>query len=283
MSGISSSLTRTFVAGAAMGLFAACGAPTKKSSDVGRQFDAKGTKPLVEKATETLSSFKVYLADAKVATPPFDFSRYVDAGSNAHSLNSPNSLAFVPIDYLPGGKSGEVVNGAYRGQFWLKKSFVSMASNLGKLLGGNKNTPPGTPVPMKDIGSAGGGLSKVATPVITFLEATKMDQEDKSFSAKFNLKVTGIANADHDIHIDGKLFEHGIAVYVRTAKDQIYERSILKNFSAMILMIPHANDMYLDFSIKMSSYSLGVDTMVQEFLQSALKGVVSGGMSGLGQ
>jgi hypothetical protein len=192
-------------------------------------------------------------------------------------------LAFLPIDYIPSSRSGDVVNGAYRGQFWLQKSFVGMASGLGKMLGSNKNTPPGTPVPMKEASAAGSGLAKAVTPVITYLEASKMDPEEKSFSAKFNLKIDGIVQADHDIHVDGKLFENGIAIYVRTVKDQVYEKSLLKSFSAMIIGIPHASDMYLDFSIKMASYSIGMDDVVKNFLPSALKGVVSGGSAGLGQ
>lgn len=262
---------------------ASCGAPTKKASEVAKQFDAQGTKSLQEKSDTTLESFKAYLSSANIQQPPFDFSKYNDVGFKAFPVNSPTSIAFVPIDYIPGSKSGDVVNGAYRGQFWLQKSFVGMASNLSKMLRSNKNTPPGTPVPMKEVGAAGSGLAKAVTPVITFLEASKMDPEEKSFSAKFNLKISGIVQADHDIQIDGKLFENGLAVFIRTTKDQVYEKSLLKNFSAMIIGIPHASDMYLDFSIKMSSYSVGIDDVVKNFLPSALKGAISGSTSGLGQ
>lgn len=257
-----------------------CGAPTKDAESVARQFDAQGASSVALKATDTLADLKVFLSEAKIAQPVFDLTKYSDAGSNAFDIRTANNIAFPKITYLPNEKSGDIIKGAYRGQFWLGRSFVQMASKLSKMLGSNKDTKPGQPVPMQNLGDSG-GLAKVATPEITFLEAANMDAKNNSFSAKFNIKVTGIATVEHDIKIDGKMFEHGVAVYVRTVGDQVFKKSILKNFSAMIVIIPHAGDTYLDFSIQVESYELGVDSMIHDILKSGIKGIVSGGLSGL--
>ena len=262
-----------------------CGAPSKKADVVSTGFDAQETLTIATKSHETLAALQSYLADQKITAPPFDFNKYSDAGLKAYDLSVANDLAITPIDYLAKPKNGNVLTSAYRGQFWLQKSFVGLAGSLGKMLAANKNTPSGQVIATKDPGPAGAGLAKIATPTLTFIEAPKMDPDQRSFSAKINIKVTGIIEADHNILVDGKMFEHGIAVYIRTVGDQAYEKSILKNFSTVILAIPHANDMYLDFSLVAESYSLGVDSLmtgqIRNFLQSGLKGAVSGGLVGL--
>lgn len=258
----------------------ACGAPTKSAQSVARQFDAQGTSSVALKATDTLTALEAFLRESNISKPVFDLTRYGDAGTNAYDIRVADDIAFPKISYLPNEKSGDIAKGAYRGQFWLGRSFVQMASKMSKMLGNNKNTPPGQPVPMENLGDTG-GLAKVAVPEIRFLEAANMDAKNNSFSAKFNIKVTGIANVEHDIKIDGKMFEHGVAVYVRTVGDQVFKKSILKNFSAMIVIIPHAQDTYLDFSIQVESYELGVDSMIHGILKSGIKGIISGGLSGL--
>ena len=76
---------------------------------------------------------------------------------------------------------------------------------------------------------------------------------------------------------------NAIAVTVKSTQDQPFAKSLIKNFQAVLLIIPHASDLYMDLFVDVNIYSVGFDTLVKDkiksFLSTGLKSMIDSVMT----
>lgn len=256
-------------------MLTACGAPTKSASDVAGLFQGSGVS-LQEKANSLCSAL------GKRTTPPMtsdlnvDLGSCADAGKAAVNLKEIDSFYFQGLDKNP-PSAEKVIRTSARAEVWLNKSLLGLASGLSSMMK-KKQGGSNTGVLSLPDSTDGKGLQGLVTPTIEVVEEPKMNVEDLEFSMKIRLILTGIVEADHIIAIDGKLIDNAIAVTVKTTEDRPFELSILQNFQAVILIIPHASDVYMDLFVDLNVHDIGAkkifEGQIQSFLGTGLKGVI---------
>lgn len=270
-------IKRTHIAmllGASM--LTACGAPTKSASDVAGLFQGSGVS-LQEKTNALCNEL------AKRTQPPMtsdlnvDLGGCADAGKAAVNLKEIDSFYFQGLDKNP-PSADKVIRTSARAEVWLNKSLLGLASGLSSMMKKKKGGNNTGVLSLPDGNAGGKGLQGLVTPTIEVIEEPQMNVEDLEFSMKIRLILTGIVEADHIIAIDGKLIDNAIAVTVKTTEDRPFELSILQNFQAVILIIPHASDVYMDLFVDLNVHDIGAKKLfegqIQSFLGTGLKGVI---------
>lgn len=252
-----------------------CGAPTKSASDVAGLFQGSGTS-LQEKTTSLCNQL------AKRSNPPttqgltLNLEGCGDAGKAAVNYKEIDSFYFTGLDENNNVEK-DVIHTSARGQVWLNKSLLGLAGALSKMMKKKQNGENTGELSLPD-SSGGKGLQGVVTPKIEVLEEPKMNVENLEFSMKIRLTLTGLVEADNVIEINGKLIDNAIGVTIKTAEDREIKQSIIKNFQAVILIVPHASDVYLDMFVDLNVNSVGADglfkSQIQSFLGTGLKGVI---------
>jgi hypothetical protein len=123
--------------------------------------------------------------------------------------------------------------------------------------------------------SAGGKLQNIAKTKVTVIKEPKFDLEKFSFNALINFKVSGVISADHDIEVDGMLIDNMFAVTIKTTEDRTFKQSLIQNFTAVILIVPHASDLYMDMFVDLNIHNPGLEALVKDqidtFLSTGLK------------
>ena len=246
-----------------------CGAPTKSPEEVAHIFNPGGqNKDLSSRLNDICGTLSQRQAEPSIRGKFLRPSNCNDAGEIAQDLSSLKQFYFQGFDSsnLKAEGDDEVLEITTRSQVWLNSSIIDMASSLGSVLG-NKDGDTG----LLDFGGDDeGGISKLADAKIKFLEPFAFNKDDFSFNALLNLKLTGAVIADHDIAISGKLIDNVIAVTVKTTKDRVYDESVLKSADAVILVIPYAQDIYVDFFLDLKINSIGFDGLVKGQVESIL-------------
>lgn len=253
-----------------------CGAPTKSAGDVAHLFDGEATS-LQSKENSVCRILESRDEAPTTKDLSVDIGGCEDAGLAALDYKKIDAFYFRGLEDLEADKDSKIIRKSVRSQVWLNKSLLGFAGAISKQLKKKAESGDNTgEVKLAD--SSAGGLQNVAKTKITVIKEPKIDPENFSFSTLINFNVSGIINGDHDIQIDGRLIENSFAVTVKTTEDRKYEQSLLKNFSAVILIIPHASDIYMDMFVDMNIHNPGLETLVKSqidsFLSTGLKSAI---------
>ncbi len=253
----------------------ACGAPIQPASEVGEIF--KGQASSLDGKTEGICAALAAREEA-----PTTRGLHIETGGcklpGRAAVNYAKADQFYFAD-LPSAdaQSTDTVHKAVRGQVWLNKNLLDLASMISKTMGQRQDAKPGE-IKLPD--SAVKQLQGLVTPKLTLLEPPTIDIARLTFSMLINIHIEGALTADHDIKIDGKVIDNAIAVTVATTKDQPFEASLLKNFQTLVLVVPHAGDVYLDAFIDINVNRIGLDAVVEKqistFFNSGVKSMVDG-------
>lgn len=257
-------------------VFSSCGAPTKKASEVGNIFS--DTDSLQEKTNSACDFLK--RRDESPSASDLKFTPdCASAGLKALNLKEIDAFYFSGLEGNP-PKEEKVVRKTIRTQVWLNRSLLGLATVIGKKLAAGQNLELGK----LDIASAGVGkdFSKLFKLDIEITKKPALDTKDLSFSMALNVKGSGVATIENEIVIAGRLIRENntFLVTIKSTKDQEFEKSLLKNFSGMVMIIPYAGDVYLDMILDMNVHNIGfngaIDSQLNPVLGSALKKGIDG-------
>jgi hypothetical protein len=263
-----------------------CGAPTKSASDVGSLFT--GANITVGKVVlgicETLHS-----REAAPSFSEFSLSNAECKSAGESSVNYSDLKSGFNFSYEKGTKNGPANTTAKdpattlrsRSQVWLGQPILNLIPKLSSAL--KERQAGGNDIFQKDASKlgTGRGLENLVKPTVKELEKIKFDTKSMTFKGKINIKVDGLVSVDNDILIEGKIFSDSVVVEISTTQDKEFKESLLKQFNAMILIVPHANDVYVDLNIDLVAYSIGLDSFLKEKLNTALGSSLKSALDGL--
>ncbi len=252
-----------------------CGAPVPSASDVDDLFSGSSAS-LDQKTVNLCDTLKGRDEPPSTKNLDLETAGCVLPGRAAVNYNTADKFYFTDFKSSD-ATDGETVHKAVRGQVWLNKNLLDIASLVGKSMAHRGDAKPGE---IKLPNSAAKALDGLVEPKITLLKAPELDIKELKFSMKLNIHVEGAILADHDIQFDGQVIDNMIAVTVQTTVDRPFEVSLLKNFKALVLVVPHAGDVYVDAFIDVNVNRLGLDSAVEKqissFLATGLKSMVDG-------
>ncbi len=269
-------LTKTIALAASIAAMSSCGAPNKSAGEVAHLFET-GTDSLQTKENNLCTQLQTRDAAPTVKGLSIDLNGCRDAGLAALEYKKVDGFHFVGLEDDVTSKDEKIIHRSVRSQIWLNKSLLGFASAISNQMkkkaesGGNTGE-----VQLSD--SAANKLQNIAKTKITIIKEPKIDLKDFSFNALINFNVTGVINGDHDIEIDGKLIDNMFAVTLKTTEDRTFKQSLLQNFTAVILIVPHASDLYMDMFVDLNIHNPGLETLVKDqidtFLSSGLKAAI---------
>ncbi len=269
-------LTKTIALAASIAAMSSCGAPNKSAGEVAHLFET-GTDSLQTKENNLCTQLQTRDAAPTVKGLSIDLNGCRDAGLAALEYKKVDGFHFVGLEDDVSSKDEKIIHRSVRSQIWLNKSLLGFASAISNQMkkkaesGGNTGE-----VQLSD--SAANKMQNIAKTKVTIIKEPKIDLKDFSFNALINFNVTGVINGDHDIEIDGKLIDNMFAVTLKTTEDRTFKQSLLQNFTAVILIVPHASDLYMDMFVDLNIHNPGLETLVKDqidtFLSTGLKAAI---------
>lgn len=254
-------------------VLSACGAPVKSAGDVAGMFAGSG-KTIGERVRGLCAEL-----DARTVAPTLEGialsdSDCADAGKRAQDYKSVTAFAFEGIsqDSIGGERARDkVLRIRTRGQVWLNRSLLGLASLAGNALKDTK-VEVGLEVPAEsDPNNEMAGLAKVTT---TLLKKPEFNAETFEFSTAILLRMSGIAKVENQLDISGKLIDNAIVVRIDSPEKQPFAESILESMTVLAMVVPYAGDVYVDLFFDLNVHSIGADSLVASQLNGALGGGV---------
>jgi len=254
----------------------ACGAPNKSAGEVAHLFDS-GSQSLQQKESALCRELQNRDTAPTVKNLKIDLDGCRDAGLAALEYKKVESFHFVGLDDDVQSKDEKIIHRSVRSQIWLNKSLLGFAAAISDQMKKKANSGANVgEVQLSD--SAAGKLQNIAQTKITVIKEPKFDLKEFSFNALINFNISGLIAGDHDIEIDGKLIDNMFAVTVRTTGDRTFKQSLLQNFTAVILIVPHAGDLYMDMFVDLNIHNPGLETLIKDqvdiFLSTGLKAAI---------
>ena len=274
-------LTKYLALTAGLVAVTSCGAPNKSAGDVAHLFEGS-SESLQSKENALCVALQARDTAPTVKGLNIDLAGCKDAGLAALDYKKVDSFHFVGLDDDINSKDEKIIHRSVRSQIWLNKSLLGFASAISNQM--KKKAESGGNVGEVELAdSAGGKLQNIAKTKITVIKEPKFDLENFSFNALINLNISGIITGDHDIEVDGKLIDNMFAVTIKTTEDRTFKQSLLQNFTAVILIVPHASDLYMDMFVDLNIHNPGLETLVKDqidtFLSTGLKAVIDSMMA----
>lgn len=255
-----------------------CGAPTKKASEVANIFEE--TETLQDKTNSACTTLSKRSESPAASDLKFDLNCN-EAGLRALNLKEIDSFYFAGLeDNAP--KDVKIFRKTIRTQVWLNRTILGLASILGKKLASGEELDLGKLDITSSTASGGIDVSKLIKLDVEITQKPEIDSKDFSFSMSLAIKASGIVKIENDIVIAGRLIRENntILVTIKTTKDQEFEKSLLQNFSGVIMIIPYAGDIYLDLILDMNIHNIGftgaLDSQLSPLLGSGLKKGIDG-------
>lgn len=261
-------------------LIASCGAPTKSAADVGGLFnqDPVSLQEKMQSLCETLADRK---KKPNLKNLKLNMNKCKDAGLAAANLREMTEFKFMGLEEKFPEKDAEaVINRSVRTQLWLNRSLIAMGGILVKKLDQSKAS--GTKKGKIELPEFSGteGISGLIKPEIIILEEPAIDLKNMAFSTDVHVKVKGAAEIDNEISLAGGLIDNMLAVVVASKGEQPLEKSLLHSFSAVVLIVPHAGDIYVDLFVNLNINNFGLESgvkaQISNFLGSGLKSIIDG-------
>lgn len=271
---------QAFCFGLVSSLLTGCGAPTQSAADVGSLFNQDPVS-LQTKIADLCDLLEGRKKKPNLDGVKLDMKDCKDAGLAAANLREMTEFKFMGLDgKLPDKDAEKVFNRSVRTQLWLNRSLIAMGGILVKRL--NKSKESGSKKGKIEIPEFSGteGISGLIKPDIEMLEEPEFDLKTMSFASEVRLQVKGAAEIDNTISLSGGLINNMLAVVVSSKGEQPLEKSLLRSFAAVVLIVPHAGDIYLDFFINLEINNFGLEAVVKSqinnFLGSGMKAIIDG-------
>ena len=269
-------LTKTIALAASIAAMSSCGAPNKSAGEVAHLFET-GTDSLQTKENNLCTQLQTRDAAPTVKGLSIDLNGCRDAGLAALEYKKVDGFHFVGLEDDVSSKDEKIIHRSVRSQIWLNKSLLGFASAISNQMK-KKAESGGNTGEVQHSDSAANKMQNIAKTKVTIIKEPKIDLKDFSFNALINFNVTGVINGDHDIEIDGKLIDNMFAVTLKTTEDRTFKQSLLQNFTAVILIVPHASDLYMDMFVDLNIHNPGLETLVKDqidtFLSTGLKAAI---------
>jgi len=270
-------------------LLVACGAPTKSASSVSSIFTESRTLQGVaseicsdlESRTEapTLQNFKMkVLGCQRVGEGALDYTGiksfgFVNLDGTVSEVAA--SSASAPSVKPKSSENPPTITRQNRAQIWLNKSILDMAKTLTAYMKQNASVGAGE---IKLPNSGLSDLANLANLSINMIEKPTLDIQNLSFSMKLKIAITGIIKVTQTINVDGKLINNAFALTIKSGEEMPYAKSLIKNLEVMVLVIPFADDIYLDMFSNVEAYDMGVKAVLtsqlDSFWSTGLKGII---------
>lgn len=244
-----------------------CGAPTKSAGDVAGLFNGSGAT-LGEKMNLVCTDLRDRSASPHLEGVSLSDEDCLAAGRAAQNYRQLTTFQFanVSTQSISGTKGEKTVKISTRGQVWLNKSLVGLVGAFAKSLQGSAGKSGALSVPGS---SFGGDLVK---PTIEVTDKIAFDQQAKEFSGAIKFRLDGAITVDNEIKVGGKIFADAIAARIDSIEDREFKDSLLKNIQAVVIIVPYAGDVYVDFVLQLEVHSIGTDAVIAGALQEALSG-----------
>ncbi len=173
--------------------------------------------------------------------------KFDSSNPNAQSKNATNKLTF-------------------RAELWLNQSLVGMA---GKIIGALKN---GT----LKAAQTGGYSDEKAT--IKMLRDPKIDKDILRIQAAMDFQSTAKQNGAIDVHneiyVDAMKIGNAFVASAEFKEELDAKKSLVKKLKAMVFIVPHAQDIYIDVMIDAELHSYGVGSSVEDQVVKAVREAV---------
>jgi hypothetical protein len=260
----------------------ACGAPTKSASDVAGIFSSDAVA-LPGLMLEICQNLRVRPDAPNMDGASLSDTECSDAGHGADNYKTvTDKFKFAGLESQISSQSGnDVLHIKTRSKVWLNSGILDLALKLSNAL---KNRDTGGADPFVNPSPAGGGGDKLANLLKTKVrevEKFSFDQAKKSFAGTINIHGSGLVTIDNDIAITGKIFENAIALNLRSPSQVRFETSLLRNVNAIGIIVPYADDVYVDLTFEIDIHAIGLKNTLTSKIESALGSAMKSGLDSL--
>ena len=159
-----------------------------------------------------------------------------------------------------------------RAQVWVGRKFLSFGLTIISHIQDGSLMAMGNPDSYwSENNGSGAAMSGLLKPKITQLMEPRIDLSDMTVTTKMNFLVSGLVSINNDLEIDGVLLGEGAALTVATPVEAASKDSFLKSFSVLILIMPYADDVYMDLILRAKIFDLGTRSILPQVVGTALK------------
>jgi hypothetical protein len=255
--------------------FCSCGAKVKNADQVASLFaEAQTLQSKLDFLCKKLSSEDFYPSLSQLHLTLADLNNCEAAGLAASELRNMGSFKYQLMRTV--GNTGSTAVWT-RSQIWTtRKLFSFLAVMLQRFSNGLNKT--NFVEEMSEIFSKKSGASqnwvagafasssKTMQIDVGVLGDVKFNTADMKLAIDMSVKGSGLADIDVDIGVIGAPVESkGLVTIVGTSR--VGSTSFLKDLKMIILIIPHAENTYIDAFVGMEVDSLGfIDTMIQDII-----------------
>ena len=259
-----------------------CGAPTKRPRDLIGMFKREPEK-LRGIAASLCDQLAVATDGPSLRNVKLTADQCRAVGEKTQELSQARQLDFVKIDEkkLRSAQTNDPNAVLYiqtRGQVWLNHSMLKLAQKLIRAIRDAEANGTSAILPRMNASAAKGDIIKLDFKEI---KKTSLDESATRLSSEVELNGRGVITINNMFKTEGRVFDDAIALEINTREDRPFETSLLQKMSAVVLIIPYGEDVYVDMVIDLHIYSLGVDRLVAEQFTAALGSGIKAGLDAL--
>lgn len=242
-----------------------CGAPVKSAGEVSSLFDSTATT-LQDKVGIICRELQNRTEAPTTNNLGVEVNGCGDAGLAALNYREITAFQFLGLEgEVPPKDKTKVIQKAVRGQIWLNKDLLGFATALATKFKNAKNQAGALAAD-----DSGKKMENIIKFNIDQKEPFKFDAAKMELGAKIGIKATGIVELDNELVVSGKLINDAFAVTIKTTGDQVVEKSLIKSISGLVLVVPHAGDVYIDMFLDLQIHNLGLASIFREQIQGLM-------------
>lgn len=260
----------------------ACGAPTKTASEVSGIFRNPNATSLGGLLTELCQNLRQRQQAPNMSKASLTDEECAQAGVNADNYKSVKKAFYFEglTNQVTKAEGKEVLNIRTRAKVWLNHNILDLALKMTKAL--KQRTNGGDDIFNKPADASGGdGLEKLIKVTTKELKRIEFNQTNRTFSGTLNLSGDGLVTLNNDIDITGQIFSDSIGLNISTPRSTPFSQSLLKDVSAIGIITPYANDVYVDITFEVNVHSIGLNSLLVEKISSALGSAIKTAMDAL--
>ena len=246
-----------------------CGAPTKSAGDVSSIFKSD-VKQLDQKLFELCSEMSARSSQPSLVGLSFGPRDCNRAGLHAMNFRKDNQFNLVNTGTQRYVEDTKTLSIRVRTQGYLNTSLVGLAASLSSAMKRNA----GQGIGAINISNRGGqGLGSLINLSQEYTEKPTFNPDDFAFSMKIRMKGSDIVDLDNQIAISGRIIDKNIAVTILTTDNPTAKQSFMKSAKIVVLIVPHAKDLYGDIFFDVSVYK--VDSLIDDSIKQNLNNMIS--------
>ena len=276
------------------GLACSCGAPLKSADQTQSLFGATPSLQAIE--TSLCENIAAREEAPTLKGLNFDLQSCQRSGLGAVDFSKIKSLVFLNVDgtssastttsAAPADRPNKVqtnsdtavastsdesgmsyTNRQIRAQVWLNRPFLNMAGGLTDFIK-TKQATAGGAVELPDQSQS--AFAEVAKTALILTKAPTLNLDGFSFSMDMLLSVSGLVTVEQALKLEGKMVENNFPVVIRSVKNAPYSKSLIRDLKIVMLIIPYANDVYIDIFTDINVYNIGMQVVLDEQLNAFL-------------